>query len=61
MQTYGMKIDLLTNATVVEIAVQFVERYRSNRPLNSMPQILKVGSEDNIAVLYSNDNVAKSR
>lgn len=61
MQAYSMKIDLLTNATVMERAMQFVERYRSNRPLSSMPQILKVGSENNTAVLYSNDNVAKSR
>jgi hypothetical protein len=28
MQAYSMKIDLLTNATVVERAVQFVDRYR---------------------------------
>lgn len=27
MQAYGMKIDLLTNATVVEGAVQFVEKH----------------------------------
>lgn len=54
-----MKIDLLTNATVVERAVQFVERYRSNRPLSSMPQILKVGSENNTAVLYSNGKLSR--
>ena len=29
MQAYGMKIDLLTNATVVERAVQFVDRNRT--------------------------------
>ncbi len=27
MQAYAMKIDLLSNATVVEKAVQFVERH----------------------------------
>jgi hypothetical protein len=28
MQAYAMKIDLLSNATVIEKAVQFVERHR---------------------------------
>lgn len=32
MQAYAMKMDLLTNATVVERAGQFVEKYRSNKP-----------------------------
>lgn len=38
MQAYGMKIDLLTNATVVERAVQFVEKYRSEKLDASSPQ-----------------------
>jgi DNA-binding CsgD family transcriptional regulator len=36
MQAYGMKIDLLSSATVVERAVQFVENHRSDKPLSSM-------------------------
>ena len=35
MQAYSMKIDLLTNATVVERAVQFVDRNGSLIPQNS--------------------------
>jgi len=39
MQAYSMKIDLLTNATVVERAVQFVERnkgliYQNNQEIS---------------------------
>jgi hypothetical protein len=32
MQAYGMKLDLLTSAMVVDRAIQFVERYRANKP-----------------------------
>jgi hypothetical protein len=32
MQAYNMKIDLLTNATVVEKAVNFVDRHRGLMP-----------------------------
>jgi hypothetical protein len=34
MQAYSMKIDLLTNATVVQRAVDFVDRHRGFMPLN---------------------------
>jgi hypothetical protein len=38
MQTYGMKIDLLTSATVVERAVQFVDKYRSSHHAHDFPE-----------------------
>jgi hypothetical protein len=39
MQAYSMKIDLLTNATVVERAVQFVDRNRGLLPQNDKVRI----------------------
>jgi hypothetical protein len=40
MQAYGMKVDLFTNATVVERAVQFVKRYRIDKPEISTTEAL---------------------
>lgn len=39
MQAYAMRIDLLTNATVVERAVQFVDRNKGLMPLNKEVRI----------------------
>ena len=39
MEAYRMKLDLLTNATVVERAVNFVEKYRGLVTQNSNPSI----------------------
>jgi hypothetical protein len=39
MQAYNMKIDLLTNATVVERAVHFVDRNRGLMPQNDKVRI----------------------
>jgi hypothetical protein len=39
MQAYGMKLDLLTSATVVERAVQFVDKYRPNKTFVRHPSI----------------------
>ena len=36
MQAYAMKIDLLSNATVIEKAVQFVDSHRGSYPLVMM-------------------------
>ncbi|MGI0043278.1 MAG: hypothetical protein ACRD47_06170 [Nitrososphaeraceae archaeon] len=38
MQAYGMKIDLLTSASVVERAVKFVEKNRSDNPSADISQ-----------------------
>lgn len=61
MQAYNMKIDLLTNATVVERAVQFVEKYRSNKPLSAMPQNGKVRIDHNTTTIAaSTKEITKS-
>ena len=52
MQAYAMKIDLLTNATVVQKAIAFVER---NRDYAEQYGRLRIGDTTQLRVTYSND------
>jgi hypothetical protein len=52
MQAYGMKIDLLTNATVVERAVQFVDR---NKDLIAQNGKVRIDYTTQLRVADSND------
>jgi hypothetical protein len=53
MQAYGMKIDLLTNATVVERAVQFVEKHQTDTSTshNDMMQLTSLASQRSHTVI----------
>ena len=52
MQAYAMKIDLLTNATVVQKAIDFVER---NRDYAEQYGRLRIGDTNQCRVANSND------
>ena len=52
MQDYAMKIDLLSNATVVEKAVQFVERHSDYAEQYGR---LRIGDTTQLRVANSND------
>ena len=52
MQAYAMKIDLLTNATVVQKAIAFVER---NRDYAEQYGRLRIGDTTQLSVANSND------
>ena len=52
MQAYAMKIDLLTNATVVQKAIDFVER---NRDYAEQYGRLRIGDTTQLRVANSND------
>lgn len=52
MQAYAMKIDLLSNATVVEKAVQFVERHSDYAEQYGR---LRIGDTTQLRVANSND------
>ena len=52
MQAYAMKIDLLTNATVVQKAIDFVER---NRDYAEQYMRLRIGDTTQLRVAISND------
>ena len=57
VQAYAMKIDLLTNATVVQKAIDFVER---NRDYAEQYERLRIGDTTQLRVTNSND-VAESK
>ena len=57
MQAYGMKIDLLTNATVVERAVQFVDRNRTGLAQQNSKVALDDPSTESVT---NQDNITES-